>query len=94
MIMIMVVWCKFHNGCVVLTNRRKENGQLSYLRDHDRVDEHLSRFKEGGKYYLYWVEDKGVDNQTMIDCTCTSMHDIISFVQLCFLRAAHDLATS
>lgn len=78
---------------LVLTNRRKENGQLSYLGDYNRVDEYLSRFKEGGKYYLYLV-DKGVDNRTMIDCTYTSMRDILSFVQLCFIRAAHKLATS
>lgn len=44
---------------LVLTHRRKKNGQLSYHRDHNRVDEYLSRFKEGGKYYLYWAEVKG-----------------------------------
>ncbi|KAL4920267.1 hypothetical protein BDW62DRAFT_216167 [Aspergillus aurantiobrunneus] len=40
---------------------------VELLRDHDRVDEHISRFKKGGKYYP-WIEDKSVHDWIIIDC--------------------------
>ncbi|KAL4755534.1 hypothetical protein BDW72DRAFT_189285 [Aspergillus terricola var. indicus] len=43
---------------------------IELLRDHDRVDEHIFRFKEGGKYHS-WLEENMVDDWIIIDCACS-----------------------
>ncbi|KAL4818104.1 hypothetical protein BDW67DRAFT_183386 [Aspergillus spinulosporus] len=43
---------------------------IKLLRDHDRVDEHTSRFKEGGKYHS-WLKENMVDDWIIIDCACS-----------------------
>ena len=40
---------------------------IELLRDHDKVDEHISRFKEGGKYHP-WLKKNMVKNWIIIDC--------------------------
>ncbi|KAL2005990.1 hypothetical protein VTN00DRAFT_9644 [Thermoascus crustaceus] len=40
---------------------------IELLRDHDRVNEHISRFKEGGKYYS-WLKEKMVEDWRIINC--------------------------
>ncbi|KAL4970219.1 uncharacterized protein BDV14DRAFT_186686 [Aspergillus stella-maris] len=40
---------------------------IELLRDHDRVHEHVSRFKVGGSYYS-WVEEGLIDDWIIIDC--------------------------
>lgn len=39
--------------------------QLS--RDHNKIDEHISRFKEGGKYHS-WLQENMVKDWIIIDC--------------------------
>jgi len=41
---------------------------IELLRDHDRVDEHIARFKEGGKYFS-WLKDNMIDDWIIINCT-------------------------
>ena len=45
---------------------------IQLLRDHDRVDEHISRFKEGGKYHP-WLKENMVDDWITIDCACSHL---------------------
>ncbi|KAE8352425.1 hypothetical protein BDV28DRAFT_135151 [Aspergillus coremiiformis] len=40
---------------------------IELLRDHDRVNEHISRFKEGGKYFP-WLKENMVEDWIIIDC--------------------------
>jgi len=40
---------------------------IELLRDHNRVDEHISRFKEGGKYHP-WLKENMVNDWIIIDC--------------------------
>ncbi|ODM15257.1 hypothetical protein SI65_09198 [Aspergillus cristatus] len=40
---------------------------IELLRDHDKVDEHISRFKDGGKYHP-WLKEKMVKDWIIIDC--------------------------
>ena len=40
---------------------------IELLRDHDKVDEHISRFKEGGKYHP-WLKENMVKDWIIIDC--------------------------
>ncbi|ODM16358.1 hypothetical protein SI65_08358 [Aspergillus cristatus] len=40
---------------------------IELLRDHIKVDEHISRFKEGGKYHP-WLKEKMVKDWIIIDC--------------------------
>lgn len=40
---------------------------IELLRDHDRVSEHISRFKEGGKYYS-WLKENMVEDWIIINC--------------------------
>ncbi|ODM21276.1 hypothetical protein SI65_04329 [Aspergillus cristatus] len=40
---------------------------IELLRDHGEVDEHISRFKAGGKYHP-WLEEKMIEDWIIIDC--------------------------
>ncbi|EYE91008.1 ATP-binding protein [Aspergillus ruber CBS 135680] len=40
---------------------------IELLRDHDKVDEHIFRFKEGGKYHS-WLKENMVKDWIIIDC--------------------------
>ena len=40
---------------------------IELLRDHGEVDEHISRFKVGGKYHP-WLEEKMIEDWIIIDC--------------------------
>jgi len=40
---------------------------IELLRDHGEVDEHISRFKEGGKYHA-WLKEKMIEDWIIIDC--------------------------
>lgn len=40
---------------------------IELLRNHIKVEEHISRFKEGGKYHP-WLKEKMVKNWIIIDC--------------------------
>ncbi|BCR86719.1 ATP-binding protein [Aspergillus chevalieri] len=40
---------------------------IELLRNHDKVDEHISRFKEGGKYHP-WLKENMVKDWIIIDC--------------------------
>ena len=40
---------------------------IELLRDHARVNEHISRFKEGGRYYP-WLKENMVEDWIIIDC--------------------------
>ena len=40
---------------------------IELLRDHNRVDEHISRFKEGGKYHP-WLKENIIKDWIIIDC--------------------------
>jgi len=40
---------------------------IELLRDHGEVDEHISRFKEGGKYHP-WLEEKMIEDWIIINC--------------------------
>ncbi|BCR92831.1 ATP-binding protein [Aspergillus chevalieri] len=40
---------------------------IELLRDHNRVDEHISRFKEGGKYHP-WLKENMIKDWIIIDC--------------------------
>jgi hypothetical protein len=40
---------------------------IELLRDHIKVDEHITRFKEGGKYHP-WLKEKMVKDWIIIDC--------------------------
>jgi hypothetical protein len=40
---------------------------IELLRDHDKVDEHISRFKAGGKYHP-WLKEKMIEDWIIIDC--------------------------
>ena len=40
---------------------------IELLRAHDRVDEHISRFRLGGKYFS-WLKDKMIEDWIIIDC--------------------------
>lgn len=37
------------------------------LQDHDQIDEHISQFKPGGKYYS-WLKDKMIEDWIIMDC--------------------------
>ncbi|KAB8230344.1 uncharacterized protein BDW43DRAFT_314033 [Aspergillus alliaceus] len=40
---------------------------IELLRDHDRVNEHISRFKEGGRYFS-WLKENMVEDWIIINC--------------------------
>ncbi|ODM16963.1 hypothetical protein SI65_07361 [Aspergillus cristatus] len=40
---------------------------IELLRDHGEVDEHISRFKAGGKYHP-WLEEKMIEDWIIINC--------------------------
>ncbi|BCR87943.1 ATP-binding protein [Aspergillus chevalieri] len=40
---------------------------IELLRNHDKVDEHISQFKEGGKYHP-WLKENMVEDWIIIDC--------------------------
>ena len=40
---------------------------IELLRNHDKVDEHISRFKEGGKYHP-WLKENMIEDWIIIDC--------------------------
>lgn len=40
---------------------------IELLRDHDRVHEHVSRFKAGGSYYP-WIKEGMIVDWIIIDC--------------------------
>jgi len=40
---------------------------IELLRDHNKVDEHISRFKEGGKYHA-WLKEKMIEDWIIINC--------------------------
>jgi len=40
---------------------------VELLRNHIQVNEHISRFKEGGKYHP-WLKEKMVKDWIIIDC--------------------------
>lgn len=44
---------------------------IELLRNHNRIDEHLSQFKEGGKSHP-WLKDKAIDDWIVINCTSTT----------------------
>ncbi|RAH74743.1 uncharacterized protein BO66DRAFT_407533 [Aspergillus aculeatinus CBS 121060] len=43
---------------------------IEVLRDHRKIDEHVSRFREGGAYYG-WIEDGTIQEWIVIDCATT-----------------------
>ncbi|PLN79533.1 hypothetical protein BDW42DRAFT_172707 [Aspergillus taichungensis] len=43
---------------------------IEFLRDYDRIDEHVLRFKKGGRYYQ-WLEEKAVTDWIVINCATT-----------------------
>ncbi|GAB1200261.1 hypothetical protein APSETT444_009631 [Aspergillus pseudonomiae] len=45
---------------------------IELLRDHDRVNEHISRFKEGGKYHP-WLKENEVEHWIIIDCASSPL---------------------
>jgi len=40
---------------------------IELLRNHIKVEEHISRFKEGGKYHP-WLKENMVEDWIIIDC--------------------------
>jgi len=40
---------------------------IELSRNHDKVDEHISRFKEGGKYHP-WLKENMIEDWIIIDC--------------------------
>ncbi|KAE8374268.1 hypothetical protein BDV26DRAFT_284399 [Aspergillus bertholletiae] len=44
---------------------------VELLRDYDRVDSHIKRFKKGGQYFQ-WLEEKAIDDWVIINCATTA----------------------
>jgi hypothetical protein len=59
-------WSRTSNGQVNFWIPEKK-WAIELLRDHDRVNEHISRFKQGGKYFS-WLKDKMIEDWIIIDC--------------------------
>ncbi|KAL4788399.1 hypothetical protein BJX76DRAFT_353418 [Aspergillus varians] len=59
-------WSKTRDGRVDFYIPEKK-WAIKLLRDHDRVHEHVSRFKAGGSYYS-WIEEGMFDDWIIIDC--------------------------
>jgi hypothetical protein len=43
---------------------------IELLRDYNGIDDHISRFKEGGRYYP-WLTESMVENWITINCATT-----------------------
>ena len=59
-------WSRTKDGRVDLYIPEKK-WVIELLRDHDKVDEHISRFKDGGKYHP-WLKEKMVEDWIIINC--------------------------
>lgn len=59
-------WSRTKNGRVDFYIPEKK-WAIELLRDHGEVDEHISRFKAGGKYHP-WLEEKMIKDWIIIDC--------------------------
>ncbi|KAL4937462.1 hypothetical protein BDV06DRAFT_215887 [Aspergillus oleicola] len=59
-------WSRIRDGRVDFYIPEKK-WAIELLRDHDRVYEHVSRFKAGGSYHS-WIEDGMIDDWIIIDC--------------------------
>ena len=63
---ISTEWSRTRDGRVDFYISEKK-WAVELLRDHDRVDEHISRFKEGGKYHP-WLKENMIEDWIIIDC--------------------------
>ncbi|BCR89602.1 ATP-binding protein [Aspergillus chevalieri] len=63
---ISTEWSRTRNGRVDFYIPEKK-WAIELLRDHIEVNEHISRFKEGGKYHP-WLKEKMVKDWIIIDC--------------------------
>jgi hypothetical protein len=59
-------WSRNSNGRVDFWIPQKRWG-IELLREHNSVDEHCNRFKEGGRYYP-WIKDGKLEDWIVIDC--------------------------
>ncbi|KAL4959659.1 uncharacterized protein BDV14DRAFT_184292 [Aspergillus stella-maris] len=63
-------WSRSGNGRVDFYIPQKQ-WAIELLRDYDRVDEHISRFYPGGKYFS-WLQEKKVVDWVIINCASSS----------------------
>jgi len=63
---ISTEWSRTRDGRVDFYIPEKK-WAIELLRDHIEVNEHISRFKEGGKYHP-WLKEKMVKDWIIIDC--------------------------
>lgn len=59
-------WSRTKDGRVNFYIQEKK-WAIELLRNHIKVEEHISRFKEGGKYHP-WLKEKMVKDWIIIDC--------------------------
>lgn len=59
-------WSRTKDGRVDFYIPEKKWG-IELLRDHAEANEHISRFKAGGKYHS-WLKDKMIEDWIIIDC--------------------------
>lgn len=82
-------WSRSGNGRVDFYIPEKK-WAIELLRDHDRVDEHIARFKTGGRYHS-WFMDKMVNDWLIIDCAFSTSNGMFLFLGIIVTCLTHEL---
>ncbi|RAH59593.1 hypothetical protein BO85DRAFT_467332 [Aspergillus piperis CBS 112811] len=84
---ISTAWARTNSGRVDFFIPEKK-WAVELLREYDRVDDHIRRFRKGGQYFQ-WLEKRDVDDWIVINCATsvpTSVHDECRLFHAVFLN--------